>query len=485
MLISTEQLIQKFGMTINGVLHLGAHQAEEASDYQKAGVKKVIWIEGNPELMPVLETELKKYPNQIAYNVLVSDNDEQTVNFKVTNNFQSSSILEFGTHKDSHPGINVHHTLSLKTQRLDNYFEKNKISITECDFLNIDLQGAELLALKGLGDKLDGIKYIYTEINVGNVYIGCATLYQLDKFLHQKGFQRVALKLTKWQWGDAFYIKSNPTYFQQKKNLISALFYQFIHGAYRIWILGYTKFKKVYSKLRGYLGKIKRTILRSAATSPISDTVSDIKKEVLSSIIKNSENKIVLVNIGLNAGLFTKNAIEELQVQKKNNYEIHLFEPRTDFYVALCDEFKNNPLVKINNFTLSDTEENINITSNTAVDANKMLKSSTKNILEYIKNNTISHVDLLILDTSFNNKKILLGAEEYSNPDKIKTIQFKYSPSYLEFGITLTEVVQLLMNKGYIVGKITNNKINYESDLGNFLEDYTTSDFIAINHKNK
>ena len=75
------------------------------------------------------------------------------------------------------------------------------------NFLNLDIQGAELLALQGLEDNLKFIDYIYTEINTGEVYKNCAKVNEIDEFLKKYGFERVETAMTSWEWGDAFYIK--------------------------------------------------------------------------------------------------------------------------------------------------------------------------------------------------------------------------------------------------------------------------------------
>ena len=243
-------------MKINGVLHLGAHQAEEAPAYQEVGVPKVIWIEGNPELMSSLKTELKKYSNQLVYNVLVSDTDNQKMIFNVTNNYQSSSILELGTHKDHSPDVKVDHTISLTTHRLDTFFANNNIDISDYNFLNIDLQGAELLAMRGLGDLMRHFDYIYTEINIGEVYKNCPVLFELDTYLHQYGFIRTETYLTPWQWGDAFYIKQNSTLLQKKWNLFYALCLQYLYPLKNNILV------KPYKFCRKILGKIKRKIVK-------------------------------------------------------------------------------------------------------------------------------------------------------------------------------------------------------------------------------
>ena len=41
------------------------------------------------------------------------------------------------------------------------------------NFLNLDIQGAELKALKSLQDYLHKVDYIYTEVNVDYLYVDC------------------------------------------------------------------------------------------------------------------------------------------------------------------------------------------------------------------------------------------------------------------------------------------------------------------------
>lgn len=42
-------------LSIKGIIHLGAHEAEELSDYQEAGVGRVLWVEANPSKWRYLE----------------------------------------------------------------------------------------------------------------------------------------------------------------------------------------------------------------------------------------------------------------------------------------------------------------------------------------------------------------------------------------------------------------------------------------------
>lgn len=204
MLIDLVQLKAIYNLNIEGILHVGAHHAEELPLYQKLEIPKVIWVEGDPSTYKVLASKIAKVANQKAYNLLVSDVEGQEVMFNIASFSQSSSILEFGSHKKSYPEITTKGHIKLKTVRLDKFFQNEMKGI---NFVNLDIQGAELMALRGMGKLLDHVDYIYLEVNLIHVYKGGARLHQIDLFLGKRGFLRVEMKMTKAHWGDAFYVK--------------------------------------------------------------------------------------------------------------------------------------------------------------------------------------------------------------------------------------------------------------------------------------
>lgn len=204
MLIPLDRMVTNYNLQITGILHVGAHTGEEAESYQHCGVNKVVWIEGNPELIPALKDHVVPYGHQVI-QALVTDH-EDIIPFNVTNNFQSSSIFEFGTHTVVSPDVVFTKQIRLRSVRLDKLAANNDFS--DLNFLNMDLQGAELLALEGMGGLLKQFDYIYTEVNVDELYVNCARLPELDAFLHAQSFQRVEIAMAgDAGWGDALYVR--------------------------------------------------------------------------------------------------------------------------------------------------------------------------------------------------------------------------------------------------------------------------------------
>ena len=103
MLIPLELLYKKYSMNISGILHVGAHECEELLSYMKCGVKmnNVYWVEGNEVIYSKMKN--KKIPN--IYHGLIDFEDDKEVVFNISNNGESSSILEFGTHSLHHPQV--------------------------------------------------------------------------------------------------------------------------------------------------------------------------------------------------------------------------------------------------------------------------------------------------------------------------------------------------------------------------------------------
>lgn len=202
MLISLHELFKNYNINFKGILHVGAHECEEMKDYcVYIPSNKILWIEALEDKVNLCKSI---YPNTFIENAVVSDKVE-IVKFNRSNNGQSSSILELGLHKHFHPNVWYTNSYQVETKMLKDIINKYNI---EYNFLNLDIQGAELKALKGMEEYLPKVDYIYTEVNSDYVYENCCIITELDSYLEKFGLFRVE---TKWcenyRWGDAFYIR--------------------------------------------------------------------------------------------------------------------------------------------------------------------------------------------------------------------------------------------------------------------------------------
>lgn len=207
MLISFDKIhkiLVSNNITIHGSFHLGAHDCEELNFYKQLGLRPedIVWIDAIP--LKVAQAKHRGIPN--VYNAVITDKNDEAVTFNISNNVQSSSVLEFATHSQEYPGIVYVDQIKHTSITIDTFFERNNIDPSKYNFWNFDIQGAELMALKGATQSIKHAKAIYLEVNEKELYKHCGLITEIDEFLSKYNFKRVLTEMTRHGWGDALYI---------------------------------------------------------------------------------------------------------------------------------------------------------------------------------------------------------------------------------------------------------------------------------------
>jgi FkbM family methyltransferase len=450
MLIKIHTLCEKYHFIPKGVIHLGAHLGEEAAQYDKLGIHHVLWVEGNPMIFEKLKENLKPYPSNRALNALVSEDDQQEIEFQIANDSQASSIFTLGSSKVHHPDIHMTKSIRLKTRRIDQLFEEEHIPIDQYNFLNIDLQGAELLAMKGMGELLYKIDHIYLEVNLARIYSGNPKLADIDRFLAAYGFRRMETAITKWQWGDAYYQRIGISKAQLIASVADArlreLTSQFSYlknwgrNALREVILNSATLRKIFSQ---FSARVRRAV---------SDVNYNGEKYMLENVFGQNDGKVIIFDIGADNGAYTEMAVNTA-AQHQQPYEIHLFESPQQ---PAGDHFRTNPSVHINP------------------------SSPGMQLERYIQEKgTIHHISMLKIAAGGETMNVLHGCGDHLNPALISTIQFEYGAAYKSSDISLKEAFELLTRVGYKVGRLHPNKVQYIG-YSPSLEQSEYSNFIAV-----
>ncbi len=190
------------------MLHVGAHEAEEVDEYIANGFAEqmpIIWVEAQTDLAESLKVKLDPARNKV-YCAVAWDVDGVTKIFNVTSKSASSSLFDLDEHKNLYPDIDIVQKIQVTTSRLDSALSPSDTF----DFVVLDIQGAESQAIKGLGQRINTVNWIFTEVSKRKLYAG-ATLYKdLDSQLSGLGFKRV---FTAWDrragWGDALYARTS------------------------------------------------------------------------------------------------------------------------------------------------------------------------------------------------------------------------------------------------------------------------------------
>lgn len=187
----------KYTTPVTGVLHVGAHECQEAEYYRTAFNVPVVWVEANPVIYDRMKNQ------HTVINKAVSDVSGKTVTLNITNNEYSSSLLPLKDHSIHYPDVKYIGTTEVETRTIDDI--ASDFPAIKFNFLTLDIQGMEYEALVGAKESLPSIDYIYAEVNFVEMYSGCKLVGEIDILLEGFGFKRIATTDTGHGYGEAIY----------------------------------------------------------------------------------------------------------------------------------------------------------------------------------------------------------------------------------------------------------------------------------------
>lgn len=193
------------------VIHAGAHDLIEADIYDS--YKSRVWaIECNPFVYPKLTYRLNNLPNQTPiFACLWSENNAE------------KEFMFYRNREDGAGGLYAPEkmfayitdcpltgeSITCVTTTMDTICRKYIKDYYLVDFLNVDLQGAELEFFKGasLLLKSESLKSIWCEVSWDHVYKDGPLLTDIDKYLGEYGFTRFGVRRDWEIHGDALYVR--------------------------------------------------------------------------------------------------------------------------------------------------------------------------------------------------------------------------------------------------------------------------------------
>ena len=185
------EFLDGFLRNISGLIHVGANLGQERRYYWLLGLD-VAWVEPIIETYQQLVDNIASYDRQRAFNVLLSEADGQEYEFRIANQGAgSSSILPFKDHSTIWPDIQYVESRVIRSVMLQTLMKQEHLSTDVYQALTLDVEGAELLVLKGGGDLLKGFKYIKCEVADFPSRTGAPTSADLDAFLRSVGFAQL------------------------------------------------------------------------------------------------------------------------------------------------------------------------------------------------------------------------------------------------------------------------------------------------------
>ena len=194
------------------IIQVGASGGQELEQFIEAGITDALLIEPLDMPFEILKARTANLSNYLPLKALIHARNGIEINFNVASNGgMSSSILEPLDHLSMYPEITFSEKIALTSYRLDSVvthlFNESKIRNKYAEMLYLDVQGGELFVLRGAGELLEDVKYIWTEIGFGDGYKGAAKYLDIIHFLANYQFQMIFMECQPGGFGDALFIK--------------------------------------------------------------------------------------------------------------------------------------------------------------------------------------------------------------------------------------------------------------------------------------
>lgn len=165
--------------------------------------EKVLVLEPNPEMNKSLEALASQQKCVTVQNAAVGEK-KGTLPFHLTAHSHDGSFLR----PIRSIGGDVIKTIDVPVVTLDEL----TASWSEISLLKLDIQGAELMALRGAEQALKKTRYLFIEVNFTSQYDGMALFPEVHAYLNAAGFELVDMSepqkiKDKIAWADALYRK--------------------------------------------------------------------------------------------------------------------------------------------------------------------------------------------------------------------------------------------------------------------------------------
>lgn len=189
----------------------------------------------------------------------------------------------------------------------------------------------------------------------------------------------------------------------------------------------------------------------------------------------------VAFDVGAHVGDWTALALEI-----EPSLQVHAFEPSSESFERLEARFGRSPSVRLERAGLSSEAGEASLHLHPGESDRNSLKGAgdatepvrLRTLDEYSKAEGVERIDYLKVDTEGHEHAVLKGAERMLGDGCIRYVQVEYGPGYLDAGVTLRDVIDLLGGFGYRTHKILPRGPEPVPGYSRELENFTLSNWL-------
>ena len=229
------------------IIEVGALNCQETLSFNKLFPESHIFtFECNPATIPICREAVSKFPNIKLTEKAVTD-ENGTITFHPIDQEKTKT-----SHLDGNPGASsifkasgkykvetyVQKEITVDSIRLDNFVEKEKIE--KIDIMWMDIQGAELKALHGLGKYIYSLDCLHTEVEFIEIYTGQPLFGDIRKYCETHDLVFICFASFGIYFGDAIFVNKKllkgKLGFQLRMLRWSSLFKFTLHRKIKPWM---------------------------------------------------------------------------------------------------------------------------------------------------------------------------------------------------------------------------------------------------------
>lgn len=209
-----DMLIQRFLQSLPNdipespvILDVGSYTGEQAREFAvQFPQARIFAFEARPQSAKAIRRTVASIPNISVVEAAVHEFDGETEFHAVDEVNPGASSLFLGSGvQEIHPIQQV--PIRVPTSRLDTWAKRT--GVNRFDLVWMDLQGAELLALRGMGDMIATVRAIQLEITYRELYQGQVMWPEIRDYLETRGLRLV----DEWPdicgyFGDAVFVRA-------------------------------------------------------------------------------------------------------------------------------------------------------------------------------------------------------------------------------------------------------------------------------------
>jgi FkbM family methyltransferase len=163
---------------------IGAHRFEELALINRVlpSLRHIYLFEPQAAPLAALNRLASQDSRIKVFPVAVSDTDGVATFNVASNDGESSSLLQLGSHRQLFPQVTMQTSIEVPTRRLDSVLAEHDLE--RPDVMIVDVQGAEYLVLKSFTPALlDRLRLIFTEVSTEAVYESSRPLADIEALL--------------------------------------------------------------------------------------------------------------------------------------------------------------------------------------------------------------------------------------------------------------------------------------------------------------